>query len=71
MFSVGCILALGIYAAWKGYDRLHGGGFISGFLRGGLILGGLAILWAWAKNSDEQPKDESAKVVKEKQPPSP
>ena len=43
------------------------GGFISGFFRGWLIFGGLAILWAWAKNSDEQPKDESAKV-KEKQP---
>ena len=67
MFSVGCILALGIYAVWKDYDQHHGGGFISGFFRGGLIFGGLVILWAWAKNSDEQPKDESAKV-KEKQP---
>ena len=67
---MGCILALGIYAVWKDYDRHHGEGFISGFLRGGLIFGGLAILWAWAKNSDEQPKDERAKEVKVNQPPS-
>lgn len=59
IFSVGCILALGIYIIWNDYDQHHGGGFISGFLRGGLIIGGLAILWAWAKRSDEQPKDES------------
>ncbi len=41
---------------------------LASFLRGGLIFGGLAFLWAWAKNSDGQPKDESDKVVKGKQP---
>jgi len=66
MFSVGCILALGIYAVWKEYDRHHGGTFVSGFFRGVLIFGGITILWTWAKNSDEQPKDENAKALKEK-----
>ena len=69
IFSVGCILALVIYAVWKDYDRIHGGGFLSGALRGALLFGGIAVLWSWAKSKDERPKDESAKVVKENQPP--
>jgi hypothetical protein len=68
IFSVGCILALGIYAVWKDYDRRHGGGFLTGALRGALIFGGLAILWSWAKSKDQLPKDESAKAVKNQPP---
>jgi hypothetical protein len=63
IFLVGCILALFIYLAWKEFDRNNNsGGFISGALRGGLIGGGLAFLWAWAKFSGEEPKDENAKT---------
>lgn len=67
---MGCISALGIYTVWKNYDLHHGGGFISDFCEGGFFFGGLAIPWFWAKNSDEQQKDECAQAVKEKQLPS-
>jgi len=65
MFSVGCIILLGIYAVWKEYDRVHGGGFLSGALWGALIFGGIAILWSWAKSKEERQKDESVKEVKD------
>ncbi len=53
IFSIGCILALGIYTGWKNYDQFHGGGFLSGAIRGALIFGGIAILWSWAKSKGE------------------
>jgi hypothetical protein len=46
------------------------GALLAAFCEGGFFFGGLAIPWFWAKNSDEQQKDECAQAVKEKQLPS-
>lgn len=44
------------------------GALLAAFCEGGLSLAGLQSFGLGQKNSDEQPKDESAKVVKEKLP---
>jgi DnaJ domain len=69
VFSAGCIVALFVYGVWREYDRTHNGGilggFLSGLLRGGLIIGGLAVLWSWARKAGEPPRVKSANVVQE------
>lgn len=59
IFAVVCCLALVVYAAWKDLDRLYGWGFPSAFLRGAVVLGGLLILWDWAKGKDGRPAGKS------------
>lgn len=59
VFSVGCILALCTYSAWRELERLYGWGFPSAFLRGALIFLGVSILWHWARSKDERPAEKS------------
>ena len=53
VFVVCCIVALVIYATWKNYDRINGGGFVGGFLRGAIIFGLLTALWRWVKSGNK------------------
>ena len=55
IFAVVCCLALVVYAAWKDLDRLYGWGFPSAFIRGAVVLGGLWVMWNWARGEDGAP----------------
>jgi hypothetical protein len=49
VFVVWVVVGLVVYILWKNYDAHHGGGFLSGFLRGAIIVGGTIYLWYWVK----------------------
>ena len=58
---IGWLVLLLIYVVWKSVENHVGGGFITGFLRGGIVFGGAYILYRWAKNNGGNHNVESDK----------
>lgn len=52
-FVVGSIFLIVLYAVWKDFDKTHGGGFITGFLRGMICIGGIIWLFYWASSKPQ------------------
>lgn len=52
--TVGWLALLIVYAVWKDVEKHTGGGFITGFLRGGIVFGGAYYLYKWAKNNPQK-----------------
>jgi Na+-transporting NADH:ubiquinone oxidoreductase subunit NqrD len=50
------IIAAVVYGVWKQIDKEMGGGFISGFFRGAIVLGFL--VWVWNATKKRGEKDE-------------
>ena len=66
VFVVGSIFLIVLYAFWKDFDKSHGGGFSTGFLRGLICIGGIMWLFYWASNPQNtamqsKPNDDSEK----------
>lgn len=51
---LGWLVLFFIYGVWKDAERHTGGGFISGFLRGAIVLGGVYFLYRWARSERHQ-----------------
>jgi len=71
VFVVGSIFLIVLYAFWKDFDKSHGGGFSTGFLRGLICIGGIMWLFYWASSSPQNTAMQSkANKDSEKQIPS-
>lgn len=63
---IGLLAALMVVAIWRGIDKDVGGGWISGAIRGGLLIAFVIWLWSMTKAKAMTQSTDSAKPVKER-----